>query len=219
MEQNILVVEDEEAMRMVLSDRLRGQGYAVDCAADGETGFQKATSLPFDLMIFDIMLPGRSGLDLCRDVRGAGLGAPILLLSAYQDTVVKTAGFDVGADDYMTKPFDMLELNARVQALLRGVPASRFTPRSTDSPQRASTQESVGLLANPVFEGLIRPPSTPPDSTLREEFERRIDAQKDSSGLTEVILRLRRTLNQERQSPQTLPNGLGAGSRRASSNS
>jgi DNA-binding response OmpR family regulator len=204
MEQNILVVEDEEAMRMVLSDRLRRKGYAVDCAADGETGFQKATSLPFDLMIFDIMLPGRSGLDLCRDVRGAGLGAPILLLSAYQQ--VKTAGFDAGADDYMTKPFDMLELNARVEALLRRAPAGRFPPQSTDSPQQMLTEESEGLPAKATVERLISPANSLPASTLREEFERRIDAQKDSLGLSEVILRLRKTLDEERQIQQTLPN-------------
>jgi CheY-like chemotaxis protein len=150
------------------------------------------------------MLPGRSGLDLCRDVRGAGLGAPILLLSAYQQ--VKTAGFDAGADDYMTKPFDMLELNARVEALLRRVPSGRFISRTTDSPQRMSTEQSKGLPAKAAVEGFIHPSSTPPASTLREEFERRIDAQKDSSGLSKVIFRLRKTLDQERQIPQTLPN-------------
>jgi DNA-binding response OmpR family regulator len=112
MEQNILLVEDEEALRMVLGDRLRGEGYLVDCASDGETGFRKATSLPFNLMILDIMLPGRSGLDLCRDIRGAGLGTPILMLTACRETEVKVAGCEAGVDDYLTKPFDMLELNA-----------------------------------------------------------------------------------------------------------
>jgi DNA-binding response OmpR family regulator len=134
MKENILLVEDEEAMRMVVSDRLRRQGYAVDCAADGETGFRKATSLPFDLMIFDIMLPHRSGLDLCREVRSAGLDTPVLLLSADHQTLVKTTGFEVGADDYVNKPFDMMELNARVEALLR----RRSSSQRTNLPQPMS---------------------------------------------------------------------------------
>src|SRR5690349_6034802 len=117
MRENILLVEDEQALQMIIGDRLRKEGYLVDCASDAETGFSKATSQPFDLMIFDIMLPHRSGLDLCQDVRGAGLTTPILLLSAHQQTVIKTVGFEVGADDYMTKPFDMLELNARIESL------------------------------------------------------------------------------------------------------
>jgi DNA-binding response OmpR family regulator len=73
MNENILLVEDEQALRMIVGDRLRKQGYLVDCASDGETGFRKATSQPFDLMILDVMLQRRSGLDLCRDIRRAGL--------------------------------------------------------------------------------------------------------------------------------------------------
>jgi two-component system, OmpR family, manganese sensing response regulator len=127
--QNILLVEDEEALRTALGDRLRKEGYMVDCAPDGEIGFRKATSLPFDLMILDIMLPGRSGLDLCRDIRDSGLGTPILMLTACDETVVKI-GLQVGADDYLTKPFDMLELNARVEALLLRTRASKSsTPK------------------------------------------------------------------------------------------
>jgi two-component system alkaline phosphatase synthesis response regulator PhoP len=119
MNENILLVEDEEAMRMVLTDRLRCEGYAVDFASDGKLGLAKATSLPFDLIILDVMLPGRDGLDICRTLRGAGLRTPILLLTARSATADKIVGLKLGADDYLTKPFDMFELAARVEALLR----------------------------------------------------------------------------------------------------
>ena len=122
MNENILLVEDEQALRMTLSDRLQSEGYVVDFSPDGEQGFENATSLPFDLIILDIMLPRRSGLDVCRDIRLAGLATPILLLTARGQIVDKVAGLKLGADDYVTKPFDTLELIARIEALLRRAP-------------------------------------------------------------------------------------------------
>ena len=122
MNENILIVEDEEALRMTLQDRLRSEGYVVDFAVDGEEGTEKATQLPFDLIILDIMLPRRSGLDVCMDIRRAGLATPILLLTARGQTSEKVVGFKLGADDYVTKPFDTLELMARIEALLRRAP-------------------------------------------------------------------------------------------------
>jgi two-component system alkaline phosphatase synthesis response regulator PhoP len=122
MNENILLVEDEEALRMTLSDRLRSEGYVVDFAADGEEGLTKATGLPFDLIILDVMLPHRSGFDVCRDIRSAGLATPILVLTARDQTMDKVLGLKLGADDYVTKPFDTLELMARIEALLRRVP-------------------------------------------------------------------------------------------------
>lgn len=107
---------------MTLSDRLHSEGYVVDFAADGEEGLEKATALPFDLIILDVMLPRRNGFDVCRDVRSAGLATPILLLTARGQTVDKVLGLKLGADDYVTKPFDTLELMARVEALLRRAP-------------------------------------------------------------------------------------------------
>jgi two-component system, OmpR family, alkaline phosphatase synthesis response regulator PhoP len=119
MNENILLVEDEEALRMTLSDRLRNEGYVVDLAADGEQGYEKATRLPFDLIILDIMLPRCNGLDVCRGIRLAGLATPILLLTARGQTIDKVVGLKLGADDYVTKPFDTMELIARIEVLLR----------------------------------------------------------------------------------------------------
>jgi len=104
---------------MTLNDRLRSEGYVVELAADGTEGLNKAIRLSFDLIILDIMLPQRSGLDVCRDIRMAGLATPILLLTARDQIAEKVVGLKMGADDYMTKPFDTLELMARIEALLR----------------------------------------------------------------------------------------------------
>jgi two-component system, OmpR family, alkaline phosphatase synthesis response regulator PhoP len=119
MNESILLVEDEEGLRMTLGDRLRSENYVVDFAVDGEQAFEKLTHLPFDLVILDLMLPRRSGFDVCRDIRRAGLATPILVLTARDQTVDKVIGLKLGADDYVTKPFDSMELMARIEALLR----------------------------------------------------------------------------------------------------
>jgi len=122
MNESILVIEDEQALRTTLSDRLRGEGYIVDNAADGQEGFDKAAQLPFDLIILDLMLPVRSGLDVCRDIRQAGIATPILILTVRNETFDKVVGLRLGADDYVTKPFEFAELIARIEVLLRRVP-------------------------------------------------------------------------------------------------
>jgi two-component system alkaline phosphatase synthesis response regulator PhoP len=119
---NVLFVEDEEGLRMTVGDRLRNEGYAVEYAANGEDGFEKATQLPFDLVILDVMLPKRSGFDVCKGIREAGLITPILMLTARGQTSDKVSGLKIGADDYVTKPFNMRELMARVEALMRRAP-------------------------------------------------------------------------------------------------
>ncbi|MGC1451132.1 MAG: response regulator transcription factor [Candidatus Sulfotelmatobacter sp.] len=122
MNESILLIEDEQVLRTTLSDRLRGEGYIVDSAADGQEGFDKAANQPFDLIILDLMLPVRSGLDVCRDIRQAGMATPILILTVRNETFDKVVGLRLGADDYVTKPFEAAELVARIEALLRRVP-------------------------------------------------------------------------------------------------
>jgi two-component system, OmpR family, alkaline phosphatase synthesis response regulator PhoP len=119
MNERILLIEDEEALRMTLTDRLESEGYSVECAADGAEGLKRATSEAFDLLVLDVMLPKKSGFDVCRDVRKAGSMVPIIMLTARGQTVDKVLGLKIGADDYLTKPFEMMELMARVEALLR----------------------------------------------------------------------------------------------------
>jgi two-component system, OmpR family, alkaline phosphatase synthesis response regulator PhoP len=119
MKQRILLVEDELGLRMTLGDRLSSEGYEVDTASDGEDGLRQASGGDFDLIVLDLMLPKKSGLDICRDLRQQGLETPILMLTARDQMVDKVLGLKIGADDYLTKPFEMLELLARVEALLR----------------------------------------------------------------------------------------------------
>jgi two-component system, OmpR family, alkaline phosphatase synthesis response regulator PhoP len=127
MQPNVLFVEDEEALRMTVGDRLRSEGYLVDYASDGDEGLEKATQLPFDLIVLDLMLPRRDGLTVCHNIREAGLATPILMLTARGQTSDKVIGLKTGADDYVTKPFNMLELMARIEALLRRAPTRRST--------------------------------------------------------------------------------------------
>ena len=122
MKENILIVEDEESLRMTLGVRLRSEGYDVDAASGGIEGFSKATSRPYDLIILDILLPDRSGWDVCREIRQAGLSTPILFLTARTQTIDKVTGLKLGADDYVTKPFEAEELMARIQVLLKRMP-------------------------------------------------------------------------------------------------
>lgn len=119
MTQRILLVEDEPGLVMTLTDRLTSEGYAVESAQDGETGLARATNEPFDLIILDVMLPRRGGIDVCRDLRQRGVRTPIIMLTARGETVDKVLGLKIGADDYVTKPFEMMELLARVEAQLR----------------------------------------------------------------------------------------------------
>jgi two-component system alkaline phosphatase synthesis response regulator PhoP len=122
MNAKILLVEDELGLVTTLTDCLRSEGYEVESAQDGEKGLARATTDPFDLIVLDVMLPRKSGLDVCRDLRRQGFATPILMLTARDQVVDRVIGLKLGADDYLTKPFDMLELLARIEALLRRAP-------------------------------------------------------------------------------------------------
>lgn len=115
----ILLVEDEEGLIFTLTDRLVSEGYKVTSARDGEAGLSTALNNSFDLIILDVMLPKKNGFDVCRDLRGKGIVTPILMLTAKGETIDKVVGLKLGADDYLTKPFEVIELLARLEALLR----------------------------------------------------------------------------------------------------
>ena len=118
----ILLVEDEPGLVMTLTDRLVAEGYDVESAIDGDTGLQRAAGERFDLVLLDGMLPGRDGFDVCRSLRQRGVETPILMLTARGQVVDRVVGLKLGADDYLVKPFEMAELLARIEALLRRVP-------------------------------------------------------------------------------------------------
>jgi two-component system alkaline phosphatase synthesis response regulator PhoP len=115
----ILIVEDEEALAIGLEDDLKTEGYDVVVARDGLSAVRLATTEAFDAIVLDVMLPGRDGFDVCRDIRRAGKRTPIILLTARAQESDKVLGLEIGADDYVTKPFSPRELRARVKAAVR----------------------------------------------------------------------------------------------------
>jgi DNA-binding response OmpR family regulator len=115
----ILVVEDEPAIALGLEDDLKMEGYEVELAGDGVTAVRRAQESAFDLILLDVMLPGKDGFEVCRELRHAHLRTPILMLTAKTQEAEKVMGLELGADDYVTKPFGTRELRARVKALLR----------------------------------------------------------------------------------------------------
>lgn len=123
MKRRLLLVENEQGLVLTLTDRLRSEGFDVDVTGDGEEAEQLATEERFDLIVLDVMLPRKNGFDVCRDLRRQGIETPILMLTARKQLSDKVVGLKLGADDYLTKPFEMMELLARIEALLRRAPS------------------------------------------------------------------------------------------------
>jgi len=115
----ILLVEDETAFAVGTIDRLESEGYQVEWAKTGPAGYEMARAQSFDLIVLDIMLPGRNGFDICRDLRRDGVNAPLMMLTARGEVVDRVVGLKLGADDYVQKDCEPMELMARIEALLR----------------------------------------------------------------------------------------------------
>ncbi len=130
MSARILLVEDDPAVAITLFDLLAGEGYAVETVYDGRAGLQRAASGAFDLVVLDVMLPGKSGLDVCSELRRQGKDLAILMLTARSQLTDRVVGLKLGADDYVAKPFEPQELLARVEALLRRVTKENLPPVS-----------------------------------------------------------------------------------------
>jgi two-component system alkaline phosphatase synthesis response regulator PhoP len=117
----ILLIEDEPGLLLTVSDLLTGEGYDVETAEDGEAGLRAGSEGEFDAIVLDLMLPRKSGLEVCRELRKKGVDTAILMLTARGQVIDRVVGLKLGADDYLTKPFDPAELLARLEALLRRV--------------------------------------------------------------------------------------------------
>ena len=128
----ILLVEDEPGLVLTLRDRLVREGYGVDTAIDGESGLERAAGEAFDLVLLDVMLPRLGGFDVLKELRKRSVETPVIMLTARGQVVDKVVGLKLGADDYVTKPFEMVELLARIEAKLRRAPA---TPHPTEGYQ------------------------------------------------------------------------------------
>lgn len=115
----ILIAEDESSLALALGDDLRAEGYDVQVTGDGAAAARRALSEPWDLIVLDVMLPGKDGFEVCRDLRRAGIRVPVLFLTAKTHEAEKVMGLEIGGDDYVTKPYSARELRARIKALLR----------------------------------------------------------------------------------------------------
>lgn len=134
---HILIVEDEPQMRVGLKDNLEFEGHQVDFAEDGNEGLRKILENIYDLILLDVMLPKMSGFDVCKKARQAGINTPIIMLTAKGEEIDKVLGLELGADDYVTKPFSLRELLARIKAVLR---------RRENSPGENIQKVTIGKL-------------------------------------------------------------------------
>jgi two-component system, OmpR family, alkaline phosphatase synthesis response regulator PhoP len=221
MNESILLVEDDAAVRTTLTDRLRGEGYVVDTAVDGHEASEKAANLPFDLVILDLMLPSRNGLDVCRDIRQAGMATPILILTARTQTIDKVVGLKLGADDYVTKPFESAELIARIEVLLRRMPVQaghgivKFGSTLVDLKRREVTRDGkpVALTAR-EFQLLQYFIARAGVSLPRKELLRSVWGYDDEALTRTVdthIVSLRQKLEENPKRPQLIVTVSGVG--------
>lgn len=133
----ILITDDEPSMRQGLADNLEFEGYTVEVAANGIEALEKLAHNLYDLLILDVMMPEMSGFDVCKKLRQQGNNIPVILLTAKGEEIDRVLGLELGADDYITKPFSLRELLARVKAILR---------RSNNKNESTSVNETIGLL-------------------------------------------------------------------------
>jgi len=162
---HLLLIEDELTLARLIADGLTAEGFAIDHAANGEAALERATNTTYDLAILDVMLPGMDGFAVCRALRAQGFDAPILRLSARGVVEDRVKGLELGADDYLTKPFASSELSARVRALLR---------------------RRYGAIAHRLEVGTL---ALDPVSRIAHRGERRLDLTQKEWALLEYLMR------------------------------
>jgi DNA-binding response OmpR family regulator len=213
----VLIVEDNPRISGFLEKGLSEEGYQVATARDGDSGFVKASAEEFDLAIVDVMLPGRSGIELVRDLRDAGVALPVLLLTARDQTEDKIRGLDAGADDYLTKPFDFTELTARLRALLRRTtgtasPVLRVGPLELDPARREVRRDGEEVTLTPkeyaLLEYLLRNPNRPLSRAMIMEHVWGIRFDPGTNVVDVFINSLRNKVDPEREIIQTV-RGVG----------
>ena len=162
---NVLIIEDESALVQGLRDAFEHNGFAVATASNGEAGLNAALIQPRDLIILDLMLPRKDGFEVCRELRGRNIWTPIIMLTARSSEPDRIAGLELGADDYVTKPFSIRELVARARALLR-----RTAPIEGAAEQVRVGQAVVDFKQYAVIKGKDRHPLTPMEVSLLRMF-------------------------------------------------
>ena len=219
----LLIAEDDEAIAVALEDDLRLEGYQVELVRDGEAAVKAARATVFDLILLDVMLPGLSGFDVLKQIREAGLKTPVLMLTARGDDVDRIVGLDLGADDYLPKPFNPRELLARVKAILR-----RTTEPDSDEPaeinvgdlkvnlrrREAWLGESALKLTNAEFVILVTLMRSPGDVVSREALTRTALGRQllpDDRSLDTHISNLRRKLGSDADADVLIRSIRGSG--------
>ncbi|RKN12042.1 response regulator transcription factor [Streptomyces radicis] len=203
----VLVIEDEESLAAGLRDGLEAEGFAVDVAFDGTDGLWMAREHPYDAIVLDIMLPGLNGYQVCSTLRAEGIWAPVLLLTAMESEWDEAEGLDVGADDYMTKPFSYLVLTARLRALLRRGGHRRPAVLEADSVRldpatrrawRDGTEVPCTARELALLEFLLRHPGEVVSKRRILEHVWDVDFQGDPNIIEVYIRRLRAKFGRDR---------------------
>jgi DNA-binding response OmpR family regulator len=220
---NILVVEDEEAIAEAVRARLASEGYHVNVVHDGPQALKAAAQDPPDLVVLDLMLPGMDGLEVCREIQRTDW-VPVLMLTARTEETDKVAGFAVGADDYLTKPFSLRELTARVKAILRRMERIRQTSPTdpvdrfdllVDPARRRVTRGSEEVPLTPLeFEILVTLARSPGVVFSRDQLMDRVWGYRDYAGGRVVdshVARIRRKLGDEAGEPRYIRTVHGVG--------
>jgi DNA-binding response OmpR family regulator len=215
----LLLAEDDSAISVPLARALRRAGYEVDVAADGPSALEQASTGP-DLLILDLGLPGMDGLEVCRRLREAGQTLPVLVLTARADELDTVVGLDAGADDYVTKPFRVPELQARIRALLRRHPGNKVIEiqdiRVEPGARRAYRAGEEMALSNKEFDLLVALASRPGTVVTREELMRDV-WETEWMGSTKTVDMhvswLRRKLGDDAMAPRYITTIRGRGFR------
>lgn len=222
----ILVVEDEGAIRSALAENLKMEGYEVEEAADGEAGATRLDQPGIDLVILDLMLPRRSGADVLRGLRAGGSNVPVLVLTARDREVDKVLLLEIGADDYVTKPFGFSEVLARIKALLRraSYPGKEEVPKvvhigsaEVDFGAFTLTRQSTVHNLSPLEAGMLRLLwEKKGNAVTREEFLRQVwgySILPDTRTVDFHVLKLRRLVEEDPARPREILTVHGVGYR------
>lgn len=221
----VLIVEDEAAMRMGLKDNLEFESYEVEVAIDGAEGLQKVTNNQYDLVILDVMMPKMSGFDVCKAMRKNGDMTPVIFLTAKSEEIDKVLGLELGADDYMTKPFSLRELIARVKAILRRQMASEAPGQLTGEQQigrltldfaqyKAHNSDGNVKMSYKEFEILQYLLENKNEVVSRYDLLNKVwgyDAQPTTRTVDNFILRLRQRIEENHNDPQHILTVHGVG--------
>ena len=220
----VLIVEDEPKMAGLVRRGLLEEGHAADVAAKGEDAVWMAEAHPYDAIVLDVMLPGLTGFETCRRLRNAGVWTPVLMLTARTEEADKVAGFAVGADDYLTKPFSLRELSVRVQAILRrreriegatdGEPIER-SGLLVDAKRRRVEVDGAEVPLTPLEFEILHALAREPGVVLsRDQLMDRIWGYRDHAGGRVVdshVARLRRKIGEDGNDPRFIRTVHGVG--------